>query len=221
MLELVNIIRYKSGSIYRKLTRNYNYRKINNSDFTIISNNCWGGHVYRYFGLGYNSPTVGLYFYADEYVKFVNNIKYYLDCELEFISYKDSKYRKDLEEKQYYTVPIGKLDDVEIVFLHYKDEKEAKEKWNRRKKRVNYDNIILKFSQQNLCEDRHLEWFDNLDFSKKVMFVNSPDNKYDCSVYYRGYEDKDEVLNDTRFFYSYMNLVDFINQPVCSLNNSH
>ncbi|WP_113846262.1 DUF1919 domain-containing protein [Enterococcus durans] len=25
----------------------------------IISNNCWGGHVYRYFGMKYLSPAIG------------------------------------------------------------------------------------------------------------------------------------------------------------------
>ena len=35
--------------------------KLNNTDFSIISNNCWGGSVYRHYGIPYLSPTVGLY----------------------------------------------------------------------------------------------------------------------------------------------------------------
>ena len=46
-------------------------RNLNNVDFTIISNNCWGGICYEYFNMLKNSPTVGLYFYPDDYIKFI------------------------------------------------------------------------------------------------------------------------------------------------------
>ena len=46
-------------------------KKLNRADFTVISNNCWAGSVYRYFGLPYLSPTAGLYFFASDYIKFV------------------------------------------------------------------------------------------------------------------------------------------------------
>ena len=48
---------------------------LNQKDFTIISNNCWGGHVYRFFGASYDSPTVGLYMFSEYYVKFVFHLK--------------------------------------------------------------------------------------------------------------------------------------------------
>ena len=48
------------------------------TDFTIISNNCWGGLVYQYFGLPYTSPTVGLFIMDDDYIKFLENLDYYL-----------------------------------------------------------------------------------------------------------------------------------------------
>ena len=51
---------------------------LNNTDFSIISNNCWGGHVYRRYNIPYLSPTVGLYFYAEEYITFLQNIDKYL-----------------------------------------------------------------------------------------------------------------------------------------------
>ena len=47
--------------------------------------------------------------------------------------------------------PIGKLgNDVEIHFLHYKSETEAQEKWNRRLKRMNFNNILFKFSDNDM-----------------------------------------------------------------------
>lgn len=66
----------------------YRRRKLNNKNFTIISNNCWGGHVYRYFNLPYDSPTIGLYLFSADYIKFIGNLKYYIEKEITFINYK-------------------------------------------------------------------------------------------------------------------------------------
>lgn len=68
-----------------------------------------------------------------EYIKFIYNIRYYLEQELYFIDILDSNYSDYLQKIQYKGL-IGKIDDLEICFLHYKNEKEAKEKWDRRKK---------------------------------------------------------------------------------------
>ena len=97
-------------------------------DFTIISNNCWAGKVYQYYKLPYFSPTVGLYFYADDYIRFIKNLKYYISLDLQFISVDESKYCKDLYGRKQNHVPLAKLDDIEIVFLHYKTNEEAEEK---------------------------------------------------------------------------------------------
>ena len=207
-------IRYKVMNIINKLLANYRKKTLNNTNFSIISNNCWGGCAYSYYGLPYLSPTVGCYIFADDYLKFIKNLRYYLSLDLQFITYKESRYKESLETRNHTNVPIGKLDDVEIVFLHYKDEKEAAEKWKRRKKRVNFDNIILKFSQQNMCTEEHLKEFDNINFDKKMMFVNREREEYSSSIYYHGYENSDGVFNDTKFFYDYMNLTEFLNSPV-------
>lgn len=53
------VIREKTNSRFSKGRQNH----LTRSDFSIISNNCWAGTVYRYFGLPYQSPTAGLYFF--------------------------------------------------------------------------------------------------------------------------------------------------------------
>ena len=45
-------------------------------------------------------------------------------------------------EKFQHHCPIGILDDIEVIFLHYKSEDEAYQKWNRRKERIVWDNIF-------------------------------------------------------------------------------
>lgn len=63
-------------------------KKLNNTDFSIICNNCWGGFVYRYFGLPYLSPTVGLYFYSEDFIKFAKDIHKYITMPITIISAK-------------------------------------------------------------------------------------------------------------------------------------
>ena len=140
----------------------YRQSRLTNTDFTIISNNCWAGICYEYYGLPKLSPTVGLYFYADEYIKFLNHLERYLSMDLQFIDIKDSKYSKELISKKQTHVPIGLLDDVEIVFLHYRDVIIAKEKWQRRVERVNWNNMIYKFSYMNNCTLEHIRAFENI-----------------------------------------------------------
>ena len=49
---------------FLKLVHKENYEKLLNKKFTIISNNCWGGWVYREFAVPYQTPTIGLFFLA-------------------------------------------------------------------------------------------------------------------------------------------------------------
>lgn len=62
----------------------------------------------------------------------------------------DSKFKNILIKKKQHHVPTGLPDDVEIIFLHYPTFEEAKEKWNRRVERTNWDNIHKEFSTERL-----------------------------------------------------------------------
>lgn len=119
--------------LYKNIIGKINNKRIKNKDITIISNNCWGGIFYRNNNLEYLSPTLGLFFIGSEYIKFIYNMKFYIENELNFIDIKDSKYYDYLKKIQYKGI-IGKIADVEICFLHYNSQEEAKEKWERRKK---------------------------------------------------------------------------------------
>lgn len=126
-----------------KLRVRKNKRGLLYEDFTIISNNCWGGMTSEAYGLRKNSPTVGCYFYAEDYLKFIKRLDYYTSIELEFIDAKSSNHKEWIYEDGSENVPIGRLDDIEVVFLHYASKEEAKAKWERRCKRINWDNLIF------------------------------------------------------------------------------
>lgn len=184
---------------------------LKNKSFSIISNNCWGGRVYQRYGLRYTSPTVGLFFFADEYIKFCSNLKYYLSLELTFIPKTESRYYEYYSEKDKY-YPIGVLDDIEIVFLHYKSEEEAQEKWNRRKARINWDNLIVKFNDQNGATEEHIRAFDKLPYKNKLCFVAHPVEGTECTIQFTEFEQEACVKNDITSYRRYLNIDKYLNE---------
>lgn len=192
-------------------------KKLINNNFSIISNNCYAGWVYRNFNLPYKTPTVGLFIMPDDYIKLINNLKYYfLECDLKFIDCNNSKYKDYLKYKdeRFGSYPIGLLDDIEIHFLHYANEKEAKEKWNRRCKRVNWDNLILKFDDQNLCTFDNLKDFSRIKTSaKKICFVANQENKLDKDfIYVKEFKKDSYMIDDTWYNNKYVDLIKFLNR---------
>lgn len=166
-----NKIKKKLKDLYFYITGTIKQKKINDNQFTIISNNCFGGVVYRNYHLPYQSPTCGLFFIAPEYIKFIYNIKKYTkDVEIKQILIEDSKYAEYLKDMQYKGI-IGKIDDLEICFLHYDNIKEINEKWNRRSKRINWDRMIYKFNDQNLCTYKELKEFQEFNANNKICFT--------------------------------------------------
>lgn len=154
----------------------YRRSKLKYRDFTIISNNCWGGLVYQYFGLPYNSPTVGLFIMDDDYIKFLERFDYYIKQPLRFIQFETSRYHAYLTcestAKAYY--PIEMLDDVEVHFMHYHSEEEARTKWIRRCQRINRARLLIKMSQRYIHHIDILKRFDRLPFANKICFTEEP-----------------------------------------------
>lgn len=172
-------------------------RSIKNKNFSVISNNCWAGRLYQYLDMPYLSPTAGLYFFAPDYIKFVSDLHRYLNTPLRFINPEESKYYEEIKKRGQTEKPIGILDDVEIVFLHYKTKEEAEEKWNRRKERVNFDNIILKFSRMDLCTEKEIEQFDRLPFGNKFVLNNRLPLKYKSEVFWKEEWNEIGISKDT------------------------
>lgn len=179
--------------------------------FTIISNNCWAGHVYRYYDLPYSSPTIGLFFFSEDYVKFVYDLKRYLSLDFKFITYKESRYRAQLVEYggECLECPIGILGDIEVVFLHYKTAKEALDKWTRRAERINWDNILFKMSEMNLCDPSLLIKYDQLPTKKKIVFTTRDYNLNSQIIHKESYM-KNQITDDTTNFRKYIDLDSFI-----------
>ncbi len=186
-------------------------KKVKNKNFTIISNNCWAGKCYQYLDMPYLTPTVGLYFFASDYIKFISNLKHYLEIPLEFIDANESKYYDELCSRNQAQKIIARLDNIEIVFLHYKTKEEVIEKWERRKKRVNYDNIIIKFSRMNLCTELEFDAFSKISFTSKFFIDNKIPLDFSWQEYIKSCDENGYIKNDTQPFPQKINLRKVLN----------
>lgn len=138
--------------------RQKNRLKLKNHDFSIFCSNCTGGIISHELGERFNSPTVNLRISSKEFVKFMLNIHEYLEQELIFF---------DGEEN----CPMAHLGDITIVFAHYKDVDSALEKWNERKKRVNWDNIYVILNDRDGMTYEDLKALSNVPCKNMVVFT--------------------------------------------------
>ena len=174
MFSLIKRIEWR---IYKELKK----RKLKNYNPTIISSNCNGGIIYHDLNLPFNSPTINLSMDTDDFIKFVSNMKYYLEQEL-----------VEIEDKNY-DFPCGMLYDVKIRFNHYDTFDEAVCKWNERKMRINWDNIYIMGIDGDKASYSSLKEFDKLPYKNKVIFTNKDYPEIKSSYKINGFEDKDEV----------------------------
>jgi len=189
--------------------KNYSARRrLKNRNFTIISDNCWGGQVYQDLGLEYNTPFVGLFVFSPDYIRLVKDLKYYLSQPLTFTKvsiYKDM----DKETREY---PIGLIGDIEIHFLHYKNEEEARKKWNKRLGRINWNNIFIKFNDRDCCTEELLKEFDELDYDRKIIFTANKHDNLKNYVWYKEYTNAEYVEPELKSYKSYFDVVSWLNQ---------
>lgn len=174
-LIVVETIKIKIRRKYILITAKKRSLLLRKKKFTIISNNCWGGFVYQSYNLPYQTPTIGMFFMAKDYIKFITNIHKYLAIDkFEEVAPENSKWYQLLCNKPNFgRYPIAKLDDIELHLLHYSSVDEAEKKWNQRKKRIDFSNIIFKFSEMNDCEESDIVDFQNINYKNKICFISA------------------------------------------------
>lgn len=192
-------------SFYYSALQTHRRLLLHNRTVSVISNNCWGGFMYQSCHCPYNSPFVGLYMYAPEYIALLRNLRENLQQPLRFIRTEDSKY-KDIVNPQYLIAVLGDT-GIEIVFMHYHLKEEAVEKWNRRMKRIDWDNLLVKFSDTDGATDAEIAEFDSLPFAHKVCFTAKPHPSCPSVIPMPEYKDKPFVLYEWAYSYRYYDFV--------------
>lgn len=172
-------------------------RRLDLSDVSIISMNCVGGILYHDCNSRFLSPTIDLYFEPADFIKFVNNLNYYLS-----LTPKVSMGQK---------YPIGTLEDIKIFFVHYSSCEEAIAKWEERKKRVNYDKIFVIMVERDGFSDINFENFKNVKYNK-ILFTKSLKYKCEDSLFMKKYSKRAQLpdIIPGRYMYSKMKLVNSI-----------
>lgn len=138
------------------------YISFKNKNISIISNNCWGGVICRTLGIECRSPFKNLSVEVEDYLKLLKNLPYYMGLDLTFLEYAFNKNSK----KNY---PVMLLDDVKVHCNHDTDPDEAAAKWNRRRVKINYDNLFVEM----YTESREtMEAFLKIEgYKQKLCFV--------------------------------------------------
>lgn len=150
-------------------------------ELSIIANNCSGWKMYTSLHCRYDSPTIALQILPEEFPKFCANLQHYMSQEL--TEYKDltkahyNQIKRLIEMEPYF--PIGRLDDIAILFQHETDFQAAKEKWNRRKERLNYDNLVYMFCLDYPRYQKEAQEFRDLGLPKSFIFTRDFDIKGD------------------------------------------
>ena len=164
-------------------------KDVNAEEISFISQNCIGGVLYHDLGLQFLSPTINAFIPEPGFVKLVLNLRHYMEQEL--IVRWGEEY------------PIGMLDDVEIHFMHYHTCKEAKEAWDKRKARINWDKIFVIGTDRDGFDGAAYEQWKQIPYPK-VLFTAQKQYTSDAdSVFYYEYEGNGFVpdLIPNRAFY--------------------
>jgi uncharacterized protein (DUF1919 family) len=128
-------------------------------------------------GLECLSPFKNLSVEDEDYIRLLKNLKYYMKCDMKFM-----KYAYNVNSKKDY--PVMLLDDIKIHCNHDLYPDEAVEKWNRRRDKINYNNILVEMytEKENIMQ----EFLEISEFNKKICFVpfeTSMENTYQLYLY--------------------------------------
>lgn len=134
-------------------------------------------------GLKFLSSTVNMFFSAQDFIKFLKNIKEYIDYEFIDVTTENDKW------------PVAKIGDITLQLVHYKSVSEAQEDWNRRKVRINWDKLFIIMNDRNGCTENELKEFEELDYENKVFFTCNKawSEKYKSAFYISKSEVNDGV----------------------------
>ena len=186
-----------------------NRARLENHEFSIICSDCTAGCVCKDLQEKMRSPTRNFYFNADGYIKFLGDLEHYLSLPL--------TEDENPPATEYLTAMCG---DVRLFLVHYDSVQQAQEEWERRKGRVNFDNLFFLMNDRNFCTEEHIAAFDALPYPNKVCFTHKKYPQYKSTFYLPDSDDKKElrpVMNYIhqwwiRRYYDYFDFVAWLNK---------
>ena len=97
-----------------------------------------------------------------DYLKLLQNLRETMEQPLVFV-------REEWEPGVKIKYPVYKMGDVELWMNHYPDYDLAKRKFEERRKRINWDNLLIMIYTAN---PKSAEAFENLPYNRKICLTN-------------------------------------------------
>jgi uncharacterized protein (DUF1919 family) len=160
-----------NGGAFAPLLRYF----VGNTNFTIVSNNCWGAHIYQALKMEYQTPFVGLFIPPKSYLDLLRRFDYFIRAELSFTHESGVASVSKWREREGLNYPIGLLGgQVEVHFQHYASQEEARSKWQRRCQRISPDPArwFFKFDDREGATADDIREFCGLPLANKVCFTH-------------------------------------------------
>lgn len=148
---------------------------------SIFSMNCVGAMVAHDLGLQFRSPMVNLWMYPSDYIYAIQHP--------EFFTKPVESIPQDIQAK--YNYPVGQIDGRYIYFMHYHSFEEAKQKWESRCKRIDWNNAYFILIDREGCTQADFEAFDALPYKNKVALTHLPHPEIHSAHYVHGFENQD------------------------------
>lgn len=193
---LSNLIKYNRTLRNEKYNQKLRKEILFTNTPSIIANNCIGGVIYHNLNMAFKSPTINLYFRNEDFLLFVSHLETFMAAQLLECS----------EQKKEF--PVGKLvcehGEVQIYFQHYKSFAHAKEKWEQRAKRIDWNNIVIIMEEGIETSDEVVRQFQTLPYDRKVLVCNgnaghvAVENGYPMYIYDKKYH-PGKILDFGRF----------------------
>ena len=181
------------------------YRQLQRSKLSMFSAHCFGGIISHTLGFPFYSPFVNLYMTNQDFIKFLQYPRIYIEDTPIFEKLFDSS----VEAPNGY--PVFSLGNISIYMQHYADIDNALKSWNERKQRINWYNLLAVMSTES---SEILEQFDELPYGKKVCFVPFESNLdsafYINPKYKRGRRFNECAFDIARGFYFYYDVFDML-----------
>lgn len=180
-------------------------------DFTVFSSDCLAGILYHDLNRCFLSPTINMWFGERDFLKFCLSPQFYLNCDFHFLS----------EKEKNVPYPVGELGEggrrIQIHFEHYPSNQSCVEIWNRRKQRIQWDNLFVVMSDLDLTEE-DISLFYQIPAKRKILFTWHPERADGKEIFQINRHGKDHVrrysnlnLNGFRDFERFFDYVKWLN----------
>lgn len=155
-------------------------KRLKNKHFTLLTGNCVGGYLYHELGLPFRSPTINMMILNQDFKKFILNLDHYL-----------SLVPTPCVDQRYPNVPSASLDDIILHFTHYSSSSEGIDAWEKRKQRIDFNNIYVIISDIDLTDD-DIHELKNAK-CKKLVVMTARNLELDYCLYLPVFKEKKHV----------------------------